>query len=111
MRVPFILRVIFNRALFLKIFALLLLGSGLWLFRGFIGVFFITFIFSYLFLDLGKNLHAKIIGQVEKKTDGAIREWLVRNLTVNTLVTLLYISFVIVIVVIISTFVPKLVEE
>jgi hypothetical protein len=111
MRVPFIFRVVFNRALFFKIFALLLLALFLWIFRGFIGVFFITFLFSYLFLDLGKGLHAHLTEKIERLAHPELRDWLLRHLTVNAIVTILYATFVVVVILLVSTLVPKLIEE
>lgn len=111
MRVPFIFRVVFNRALFFKVFALLLLVLFLWIFRSFIGVFFITFIFSYLFLDLGQGLHERLVHKIDGLSNVALRKWLLRHLTVNAIVTVIYITFVVVVILLVSTLVPKLIEE
>ena len=61
-----LLPLIFSQAFFKKIFAIACLVILFYVFRGFLGLFLITFIFAYLSLEVAEFLRAKIIFQKEK---------------------------------------------
>lgn len=89
---------------------LILIALGFML-RDFLMLFFITFLFSYLFLEIGEHLAHKIHdwGTYGKKdTPHMIAA---KYATTNTVVTFLYIVFVMVIIFIFVSILPKISSE
>lgn len=66
MRLPFFLRLVFNRFFFQKTAALAILAVVVYALSDFLFVFLITFLFAFLFLDLSNWLLLKI-GAFAKK--------------------------------------------
>lgn len=89
-------------------FLIIILGVFL---QDFLVLFFITFLFAYLFLEVGETLAHRIHDwwrQWKKDTPHIIAA---KYATTNTVVTILYIIFVLVIVFIFANIVPKISEE
>ena len=106
-----IMRFLFNRLFFQKLFVLTLLGIIIISFREFVVPFLITFLFAYLFLDIGTSLHDRLARHTRQVPDGWLRTVFVRLTSVNSIVTMLYIGFIAIVVLVFSTFIPRLVEE
>ena len=88
----------------------ILFGLG-FLVQDFLVLFFITFLFAYLFLEVGETLAHKIHNwwrQWKKDTPHIIAA---KYATTNTVVTVLYIVFVMILVFIFANIVPKISEE
>lgn len=89
-------------------FLIVILGFFL---QDFLILFFITFLFAYLFLEVGEMLAHKIYNwwrQWKKDTPHIIAA---KYATTNTVVTILYLVFVLIIVFIFANIVPKISEE
>ena len=111
---PYILRFIsiyFPPSVIQKITTfVILIGLG-FLLRDFLVLFFITFIFAYIFLEVGEILSHKIHdwgSQGKKDTPHKIAE---KYATTNTIVTILYILFILIIVFIFVSILPKISSE
>lgn len=111
MVVPFFFRLIFNRFFFQKIFAIVLFITLASVFRSFFGIFLITFLFSYLFLELAHTLHSWVQSSVVRVQNTRTQKFLVSLTSINSLITLLYIGFIVVLGFILSTLVPHLLLE
>lgn len=101
---------IFSQKFFQKIFAIFLLVLIFYAFRGFLGLFLITFIFAYLSLEVAEYLHIKIAEQ-SKISQNSIWKKLKKILTVNNIVTILYIIFIIVLCWLVISIFPKIAFE
>lgn len=60
MRLPFFLRLVFNRFFFQKMAALAILALVVYALSDFLFIFLVTFLFAFLFLDLSNWLVVKI---------------------------------------------------
>lgn len=105
-----ILPFIFSEIFFKKIFAILLLILLILFFKDFLVLFLIIFIFSYLSLEVGEFLFSKIENFNERKKN-KLSKFLKKYLTINTIVTILYIIFIALIFYIIVRIFPKIIEE
>lgn len=111
---PYILRFIsiyFPPSVIQKITTfVILIGLG-FLLRDFLVLFFITFIFAYIFLEVGEILSHKIHdwgSRGKKDTPHKIAE---KYATTNTIVTILYVFFILIIVFIFVSILPKISSE
>ena len=111
MHVPQIIRIIFNRSFFQKIFAWVLLAAMAYFFRDFFIIFLMTFLFAYLFSNLGEFLRKKLLAFFKHIKNKAIRTRLEKLANLNFLVLLVYLLFIGAIVFIISNLVPKMVDD
>lgn len=102
--------IIFSKKFFQKIFAFFLIILAFFIFKGFLGLFLITFIFSYLSLEVAEFLKEKIHSQAQKKNQSF---WILLNkhLSINLAVTILYIIFILMIIWLVSSILPKIVQE
>ena len=111
MKLPFLARLVFNRYFFEKAFALATLVLLLWILQDFLFVFLVTFLFAFLFLDLAEYGKKKIIQFREIVKHDWVRMvlgWIGKE---HVLISLIYTGFIVAIVVVISGFIPKIIEE
>lgn len=94
MRVPQIIRIIFNRYFFQKIFAWLLLAAGAYFFRDFFIIFLMTFLFAYLFSNFGNFIRQKLLKLFKHIKNKEIRAKFERFANFNFLVLLVYLVFI-----------------
>lgn len=105
-----LLPLIFSEKFFQKIIAIILLIALFITFKGFFGLFLITFIFAYLALEVSEFLHTWI-AEKSKISDENIWKKLKKIFTVNTIVTILYIFFVLMLVWLVMSIFPKIAYE
>ena len=106
-----IARLLLSRLFFQKILALLVLVFVIYMFNEFVIVFLITFLFAYLFLDMGSHIHDRLQPLIQRISEPNLKKILSCVTSVNVIVTLLYIGFIAVITLIILAFVPRLIAE
>ncbi len=111
MKLPFLLRLVFNRYLFEKAAAFALLGLFLYLLSDFLFIFLITFLFAYLFSDFSKWIMERIATFASKTRNKAFKSLVSRANRPGVVVTVLYLTFVIGVVWIFSNLVPQILEE
>lgn len=105
-----LLPLIFSQAFFKKIFAIACLVILFYVFRGFLGLFLITFIFAYLSLEVAEFLRAKIIFQKEKNPN-KFWKFLEKYLSTNILVTIIYILFILMVIWLFASILPQIIKE
>lgn len=112
MKIPYIIKFIFNRYFFQKLFAILLLVL-IWHFLSkFVFLFLVTFLFAYLFLSLWEFLHIKLTSFFEKKiSNPKIKKTIKALIATNSIVLLLYMLFVWLIIFALSDLLPKIIKE
>lgn len=111
MRLPFIFKLVFNRYFFQKLFAILLLALLIYLLESFLAIFLITFLFSYLFLDVSKTIHEKL-GQLSTHLKHRFSKKFLRTFSsLPAIITIVYISFIVIVVSLFYTLIPHLLEE
>lgn len=111
MKIPYIIKFIFNRYLFQKIFAIWLLIFIWFYLKGFFAVFLITFLFAYLFLNLWEFLNNFLCKYIEKIHSRKIKNFLKAVFWINAIVLSLYILFIWLIIFAISDLLPKIIQE
>lgn len=107
-----ILKFIFNKVFIQKIIAYILLVVFFVLFKDFLFIFFLTFIFSYLFLTFWKYIKSKIDLFVIKifKNDKFVI--FIKNIfSLNLIVAFLYVTFILVLFFALSDLLPQLTKE
>ncbi len=105
-----LLPLIFSQAFFKKIFAIVCLVILFYVFRGFLGLFLITFIFAYLSLEVAEFLRTKIISQKEKNAN-TFWKTLEKYLSTNVLVTIIYIIFILMVIWLFASILPQIIKE
>lgn len=102
---------IFSRLFFQKISAFIILIFIGYLLKDFLALFLITFIFAYLFLEIGTALAKKIHdwGLHGKKT--RTRQLAAEYATTNIVVTCLYVIFVVILTFLFVSIIPKIGTE
>jgi len=112
MKVPSIIKLVFNRYFFQKIFAILLFILIAYSLRQFAFLFLTTFLLSYLFLALWEFLSEKLeryaIGRIRNKKTRAFFTHLFKT---NSIVLFLYILFIGLIIYALSDLLPKVIQE
>ncbi len=106
-----ILALIFSRSVIEKLIALVFLFATLIVLKDFLALFFITFLFAYIFLELGELFADKLHtwGSTGKRdTPHKIAS---KYATTNRMVTLLYIIFVGIVIFIFSNILPQIGSE
>ncbi|PID84036.1 hypothetical protein CSB09_03300 [Candidatus Gracilibacteria bacterium] len=102
-----LLPIIFSLEFFKKLFALVIFFGILFALKSFIPLFLITFIFAYLFLEVAKFAHTKIHNASLKKNHGFL-VFLRKHLSINIIVSIVYIIFLIVLIFLFSTLIPRI---
>lgn len=110
MRLPFFLRLVFNRFFFQKMAALAILGVFIYALSDFLSIFLITFLFAFLFLDLSNWLLGKILAFSHRLNPPA-RNFVVRMNKLPVIVTAVYLFFIAGVVFLFSNLVPQVLEE
>lgn len=112
MKVPSIVKLVFNRIFFQKIFAIVLLIIIAYTLKWFVFLFLATFLFAYLFLNLGTYL-SEILNDfvVEKIKKVKLKKFLKFAFSINAIVLYLYIFFVGILIFAISDILPKVIQE
>lgn len=112
MIIPSIFKIVFNRYFFQKIFALLLLILIAYTLKWFVFLFLATFLFAYLFLNfwefLSEKLNKFIVVKVENKN---LNIFFKKIFSINSIVLVLYLSFVWLLAYAISDLLPKIIQE
>lgn len=111
MKIPYILKLVFNRFFFQKIFAIWLLIFVWFYLKGFFAIFLITFLFAYLFLNLWEFLNSFLSKYIEKIHTRRIKNFLKAVFWINAIVLSLYILFIWLIIFAISDLLPKIIQE
>lgn len=111
MRLPFFLRLVFNRYFFQKVAALALLGLFAYALSDFLFIFLITFLFAYLFLDFSNWVMDKLRTLSVKVGKGPVRNAINRINRLGIIVTTIYVIFVTGVVVLFSSLVPQILNE
>lgn len=107
-----ILQLLFSRAFLQKFIAYLLLIAFFYIFADFLGIFFLTFIFSYLFFALWNFLKWKYDLLLNRVCNNEKRKkFLKKFLSLNIIIILQYLIFVSVLVFAIYDLVPRLTKE
>lgn len=104
--IPLIFSPVFMR----KVFTILLVVALVMFLQDFLGLILITFIFGYLSLEVAEFLRSVILSQ-SKKTKNTFWKGLEQYASVNVLVTLLYIFFIIMIIWLVVSIFPKIAWE
>ncbi len=100
---------IFSKAFWYKFLAYFLLVVFLYVFKDFVWVFLLTFIFSYLFYSTSKFFKEKIDNVLIKDTK--INRFFKKLFSLNLIIILVYILFITTIAFIASDLIPKLISE
>lgn len=111
MRLPFLFKLILNRYFFQKLFAITLLFIGIYFLESFLAIFLITFLFSFLFLDVAKSISQKMIQLSDHMSERFVRKFFRTGASLPLVITLVYITFVVVVVSLFYTLIPHLLEE
>ncbi len=111
MHAPQIMRIIFNRSFFQKIFAWFLLAAIAYFFRDFFIIFLMTFLFAYLFSNLWEFIRGKLLTLFKHIKNKESRARFEKLANLNFLVLLVYLAFIGVIIFIISSLVPKIAND
>lgn len=111
MRIPFLFKLILNRYFFQKLFALTLLFVGIYFLESFLAIFLIAFLFSYLFLDVAKVISLKLIQFSDHMSHRIVRKFFRTSAALPIVITLIYVTFVVVVISLFYTLIPHLLEE
>ncbi|EKE27114.1 MAG: Permease, partial [uncultured bacterium (gcode 4)] len=111
MKVPYIMKLIFNKFFFQKFFAIGLLILLAYYLQQFFILFLITFLFAYLFLNLWEFLSDFLYKHIDKIHSRRWKNFLKAVFSVNSLVLSLYILFIWLIVFAISDIIPQIIWE
>ncbi len=111
MRLPFLFKLILNRYFFQKIFAIMLLFAGIYFLESFLAIFLIAFLFSYLFLDVAKAISVKMLQLSDHMSHRLVRKFFRTTSSLPVVITLVYVSFITVVISLFYTLIPHLLEE
>ncbi|USN58560.1 MAG: AI-2E family transporter [Candidatus Peribacteria bacterium] len=107
-----IFAVILTKGFFKKVIAYGLLILMFYLFQDFLGIFLLTFIFSYLFFSTGRFLKEKLDSFVEKNAGRHKKlRYMSSVFRLNVIVFLEYVLFIGLIIFVVSDMLPKLTRE
>lgn len=98
---------IFSRKFFEKTFVIALFILLLWVLRDFLPLFLITFIFSYLFIEAGQFVHKKLRDWIRPAPKSITN----KLLTPLVVITGLYIVFIVTVVFLFISVIPKIIME
>jgi predicted PurR-regulated permease PerM len=111
MRLPFLFKLILNRYFFQKIFAIMLLFAGIYFLESFLAIFLIAFLFSYLFLDVAKAISVKMLQLSDHMSHRLVRKFFRTTSSLPVVITIVYVSFITVVISLFYTLIPHLLEE
>lgn len=101
---------IFSKIFFQKIVSIAILVAICYIFREFFSLFLITFVFAYLTLEIAQFIRKKIL-YYSKRHPNNFWKFFEKYGRINNLVTILYILFVLLIIWIFASIVPKISME
>jgi predicted PurR-regulated permease PerM len=103
---------LFTKKFISKFIAYFLLVAVFYLFKDFLWIFLLTFIFAYLFLALAEFMKAKINLFLWKYfKHWKVNKFLKKFISLNLLIVIIYILFIWMIVFLISDLIPTLINE
>ncbi|MDD4151266.1 MAG: AI-2E family transporter [Candidatus Gracilibacteria bacterium] len=106
------LHLFFSKAFLQKFIAYFLLIAFFYIFSDFAGIFFLTFVFSYLFFAFGNFLKAKYDLMLKRICNNENRKKFLKNfLSLNIIIILEYLIFITVLFFAIYDIVPRLIRE
>lgn len=111
MRLPFLFKLILNRHFFQKIFAIALLFVAIYFLESFLAIFLIAFLFSYLFLDVAKVISQRLVQFSDHMSHRLVRKFFRTSSSLPIVITLVYITFIVVVISLFYTLIPHLLEE
>ena len=111
MRIPLILRIIFNRRFFQAVFSFCLLIFTFYFFESFFVMFFMTFLFAFLFYSLAETIYKILRHFINKISNKRVKNILLKIFSLNFIVILVYFGFLAIIAFAISNLVPKILKE
>ena len=111
MRLPFFLRLVFNKYFFQKMAAFALLGLFAYALSDFLFVFLITFLFAFLFLDLSTWVSKRIAAFAKTLRPGKFRSAVNKANRLAVIVTVIYLAFIAAVVFLFSNLVPQVLQE
>lgn len=107
-----LINLLLTKKYILKFVAYFLLIVLFYVFGDFMGIFFLTFIFAYLFYTLAWFIRSKVLFVTRKVTKNKIIIWFVKRMfCLNIIIVTLYILFIWFFIFIVSDLVPKLINE
>lgn len=102
---------VFTKKFFKKLFAYGLLIAFIYLFKDFAFIFFLTFIFAYLFLTSGQHLKERLDNFITNLCRKHNVAFLKKIIWLNAIIIFEYIIFIAIIVLVLSSILPKLITE
>jgi predicted PurR-regulated permease PerM len=111
MKLPILLRFVFNRVFFQKVAAILLFVLAFYALQGFMVFFLATFLFAYLFLHAGEFLSQRARSGLARFRSPALRRALAPLTSVNAMVLVCYLIFIGFVVFAVSDLVPRVMQE
>lgn len=111
MKVPLLVRLIFDRVFFQKLAAVLLFLLMVWALQKFLVFFLATFLFAYLFLHAGRRISGRLAAWIDLIPRGRLRRLAAPLASVNLTVLALYLIFVGFVIFAISDLVPRVSQE
>lgn len=112
MHIPFLFKLIFNRFFFQKLFAIALLFIGIYFLESFLAIFLIAFLFSYLFLDVAKSISLKMVQLSDHMSHHRlVRKFFRTGSSLPVVITVVYVTFIVIVISLFYTLIPHLLEE
>lgn len=111
MRLPFLFKLILNRYFFQKLFAITFLLIGIYFLESFLAIFLIAFLFSYLFLDVAKVISRQMTQLSDHISYRFLRKLLRTGASLPMVITIVYVTFIVVIISLFYTLIPHMLEE
>lgn len=102
---------IFSKAFAYKFIAYFLFVLFLFIFQSFVGIIILTFIFWYLFYSISKFFKIKIDFIIDKLFKHKPNIFLKKIFSLNVIIVLVYLLFILIIWLIVSSMIPKLIYE
>jgi predicted PurR-regulated permease PerM len=103
-----LLSIVFSQTVIEKIIAFLTLLAMGWILQDFLALFFITFLFAYIFLELGELFARKLHTWGSNGKRDTPHKIAARFSTTNHMVTLLYVIFIGIVIFVFSNILPQI---
>ena len=103
--------IIFSQSVIEKIVAFFSLVFLWWILSDFLALFFITFLFAYIFLELGELLASKLSAWWNSGKQDTPHKIAAKYSTTNHMVTILYIIFIGIVIFVFSNILPQILWE
>lgn len=89
----------------------MLLFAGIYFLESFLAIFLIAFLFSYLFLDVAKAISVKMLQLSDHMSHRLVRKFFRTTSSLPVVITIVYVSFITVVISLFYTLIPHLLEE